>query len=89
MPGPLILLIDDEENLLFALKAVMQRAGFECITARNGSQGLNAAQTYHPDLIISDVMMPPPNGFELRKLLAKEPRTAWVIYPPCCYYQQS
>jgi DNA-binding response OmpR family regulator len=40
MPAPLILLVDDEENLLFGLSAVMHRAGFQVITARNGSSGL-------------------------------------------------
>jgi DNA-binding response OmpR family regulator len=80
MPGPLILLIDDEENLLFALKAVMQRAGYEVVTAMNGTQGINAIQAYQPALIISDVMMPPPNGFDLRRQLSKDPRTASIPF---------
>ena len=81
MQPPLILLIDDEENLLFGLTSVMRRAGFTVITAKDGKEGLRAAQnTHHPDLIICDVMIPPPNGFELRKLLAQNHETCTIPF---------
>ena len=80
MHPPLILLIDDEENLLFGLSAVLRRAGFVVLTATDGIKGLLVAQTGHPDLIISDVMMPPPNGFEMRKLLSQDPQTSSIPF---------
>jgi DNA-binding response OmpR family regulator len=73
-------MIDDEENLLFGLSAVLRRAGFVVLTATDGIKGLLVAQTGHPDLIISDVMMPPPNGFEMRKLLSQDPQTSSIPF---------
>jgi two-component system, OmpR family, alkaline phosphatase synthesis response regulator PhoP len=75
-----VLLIDDEANLLVGLKAVMTRAGYEVVTAGSGADGLRLAQEAHPDIIISDVMMPPPNGFELRRQLALNPKTATIPF---------
>jgi DNA-binding response OmpR family regulator len=80
MPNPVILLIDDEENLLFGLSAVMRRAGYTVLTAKDGKEGLLIAQKHLPTLIISDVMMPPPNGFDLRKLLSRNPLTASIPF---------
>lgn len=64
-----ILLIDDEKDLLLGLTALLQRAGYQTITASNGMEGLHLAQTQKPDLIVCDVMMPSPNGLELRATL--------------------
>jgi DNA-binding response OmpR family regulator len=80
MQLPLILIIDDDDNLLFGLLAVMRREGYECISANNGKDGLSLAQERLPDLIISDVMMPPPNGFELRKQLSVNPKTIHIPF---------
>jgi diguanylate cyclase (GGDEF)-like protein len=79
-PSSRILLIDDEPNLLFGLTAVMKRAGFEVLTASNGKQGLERAQHDHPDMIVCDMMMPPPNGLQLKQLLAAEPATASIPF---------
>ena len=68
-----ILIIDDEPALLLGLSARIKRQGYETITAVDGKDGLQKAREHTPDLIISDVMMPPPNGFELRRLLSQEP----------------
>ncbi|MDR3574646.1 MAG: response regulator [Anaerolineaceae bacterium] len=77
---PLILIIDDDDNLLFGLLAVMRREGYQCISAANGKDGLKLAQERLPDLIISDVMMPPPNGFELRKQLSQNSKTIHIPF---------
>lgn len=74
--GRVILLIDDEQGLLVGLTVVMQRAGFNVLTARDGTIGANIAKEKHPDLIVCDIMMPPPNGYELRKILLRDPKTA-------------
>ena len=72
---PRVLLIDDEEPLLMGLAEIMKRAGYNVLTARDGLTGLSLARQHLPDLIICDVMMPAPNGFELRRQLAQEGRT--------------
>ena len=77
MPGdpPTVLLIDDELSLLVLLRAALRRAGFDVYTASNGSEGEREALLHMPDIIVSDVMMPPPDGFELRQRLAENPTT--------------
>ena len=75
-----ILLIDDEQRLLLGLSAVMKRTGFNVLTAGSGKEGLRLAREKHPDLIVCDVMMPPPNGFELRKELAQTSETAEIPF---------
>ena len=68
-----ILLIDDEKTLLFGLSVMVKKAGFNVLTANNGTDALRLAKTEQPDLIVSDVTMPPPNGFELRAIFSSDP----------------
>ena len=75
-----ILIIDDEKPLLLGLKTLMRRNGYEVYSAEGGQQGLELAQKEHPDLIICDVMMPPPDGFELRQLLSRDPETGSIPF---------
>ena len=75
-----ILIIDDEPALLLGLSAKIKRQGYEVVTASNGSEGLQKAKEVLPDLILSDVMMPPPNGFELRKLMGLDPHLAAIPF---------
>ncbi len=75
-----ILIIDDEPALLMGLAARIKRQGYQVVTAADGSEGLLKARETLPDLILSDVMMPPPNGFELRKLMEQDPRLASIPF---------
>ncbi len=77
---PTILIIDDEPALLLGLAAKIKRHGYTVVTATDGSDGFRKAKESLPDLIISDVMMPPPNGFELRRLLSLEPALASIPF---------
>ncbi len=77
---PTILIIDDEPALLLGLAAKIRRHGYTVVTATDGSDGFRKAKESMPDLIISDVMMPPPNGFELRRLLSLEPGLASIPF---------
>jgi signal transduction histidine kinase len=70
-----ILLIDDAKTILVGLSAIIRRAGYGVLTASNGKSGLHLAKTHRPNLIICDVMMPPPNGFQLCKILSEEKST--------------
>jgi hypothetical protein len=57
-----ILVIDDDPSILLGLSATIRRHGFQVVTATNGTEGLEKAREVVPDLILSDVMMPPPDG---------------------------
>lgn len=75
-----ILIIDDEPALLLGLAAKIKRQGYQVVTASNGSEGMQKAKEVLPDLILSDVMMPPPNGFELRRLMGQDPHLASIPF---------
>jgi two-component system, sensor histidine kinase and response regulator len=79
-PRARILIIDDEPALLFGLAATVRKRGFAVTTASDGQDGLTKAKQAVPDLIVCDVMMPPPNGFELRRLLSLDPKLASVPF---------
>jgi DNA-binding response OmpR family regulator len=75
-----ILIIDDEPALRLGLAAKIKRQGYEVFTACDGQDGLQKARECHPDLILSDVMMPPPNGFQLRRLMEQDPQLASIPF---------
>lgn len=59
-----ILIVDDNPHVLKLLKISLSKAGYEIYTANNGDQGMEMVNRIHPDLIISDVMMPDTDGIE-------------------------
>lgn len=67
-----ILIIDDEEDLTFFVKANLELAGdYEVLIATSGKKGIKAARRHKPDLILLDIMMPQIDGFKvLEKLKA-------------------
>lgn len=62
-----ILLIDDDPKIRQAYEALLKKAGFEVRTAENGKQGLAAAESKKPDLILLDVFMPVMSGLDFLK----------------------
>lgn len=66
-----ILIVDDDQGITINMAAFLERTGFKVAVASNGNEGLNLIQTWHPDLVILDVMMPHRNGRDvLRQLRA-------------------
>ncbi len=68
-----ILVIDDEPSIRMGLAATIRRHGYEVITAVNGDDGFLKARQLLPDLIVSDVMMPDLNGFEMKQQMSADP----------------
>ena len=60
-----ILIADDEANILMLLEIMLKELADEVITAENGEIAIQKAEEHHPDLIITDVVMPKKNGFEV------------------------
>jgi DNA-binding response OmpR family regulator len=75
---PRILIIDDDELIHKLLGAILQKAGFDCLDALNGQEGLEIAKSKKPELIILDIMMPEMNGFEVMRALKSCPTTASI-----------
>lgn len=73
-----ILVIEDEQLVRENILDLLEAEGFEGVGAENGHVGITWAWDYKPDLIICDVMMPELDGYEVLKLLRKEPVTATI-----------
>ena len=70
---PLVLVVDDEKSLVLIAQRVLQKEGFDVITASNGAEGLSRALESLPDVIVLDIVMPEMNGYEVcQKLQANE-----------------
>ena len=75
-----ILVIDDEPAIRMGLAATLGRRGYSVVTAMNGDDGYIKAKQTHPDLIISDVMMPAMNGFEMKQQMSEDPQLAPIPF---------
>jgi two-component system alkaline phosphatase synthesis response regulator PhoP len=73
-----ILLIDDEPSIHKIVTAYLKAEGYEYLSAMDGLEGLSAARTFKPDIIILDVMLPGMDGIELLANLRRE-STVYVI----------
>lgn len=58
-----ILLVDDDHEIIDALRYALEAKGFTIMIARDGNQGLAMAEREDPDLVILDMMMPKRSGF--------------------------
>ena len=64
-----ILLVDDAETILMMERMILNKAGYELITAKDGQEAIAKAMAERPDLILMDVVMPRMGGFEACKQL--------------------
>lgn len=60
-----ILVAEDEPLMLMAIEAKLKNLGFEVVAVSDGQQALKVLETYQPDLIITDILMPYTSGLEL------------------------
>ena len=67
-----VLIVDDDPLIGQFLVDVLDGKGFTVTMARNGKEGLEAARSQKPDLILLDVMMPELNGFQVCEILRRD-----------------
>lgn len=70
-----IMTVDDEENLVELVKAILEAEGYEVITASNGKECLEKLKAVKPDLVLLDMMMPGMSGRETCEMIRKDPKT--------------
>lgn len=73
-----ILVIDDYPDNVFLIQDRLEKAGYDVITAYDGTTGLEKAFEHDPDLILLDVMMPDISGFDVCKTLTSDDRTKLI-----------
>src|SRR6266446_478095 len=71
MKKPSILFVDDEKDVLDALREGLSDRGYEIVTASTGAEALEILASYTPELILADLRMNPMNGFDLFQQVKK------------------
>lgn len=75
-PGHMkILAVDDNEMHCYALRKVLEHAGFEVCVAHNGSDALAMARDQKPDVVLLDINLPDVTGYEVCTLLKQDDST--------------
>ena len=64
-----ILIADDEPDIIEIISFHLTKAGFNVMTAKDGSEAIEKAKLFTPDCILLDIMMPKRNGFEVCEYL--------------------
>lgn len=75
-----ILLIEDNPEMRENTAEILEFANFEVHTAVNGREGVKAARSLSPDLILCDIMMPELDGYGVLNMLARDPKTAGIPF---------
>lgn len=78
----LVLIVEDESPIAEALALIIEDAGYAAITAVHGKEALDLAHEWHPDLIITDLMMPHLNGVDLIAAIHAEATASGKLPPP-------
>ncbi len=79
MAGSKLLIVEDDQTLLDALRYNLAKEGYDVLTAIDGAQAVGFARKERPDLIILDVMLPGLDGFEVCRILRKEGMTMPIL----------
>ena len=75
---PKIMVVDDEPDVVRLVEFILQKEGFEVVTASDGRTGLSLLDEEKPDLIILDIMMPLMDGMEVLRQIRSHRTTSRV-----------
>ena len=73
-----ILVVDDETDLSDLISFNLKLAGYDVCCARDGLEGVDRARSFHPDLILLDLMLPMLDGFAVCEILREGRDTAHI-----------
>jgi DNA-binding response OmpR family regulator len=68
-----VLIADDEPNIVTSLEFLMSKSGYEVEVARNGEEALALVESFRPDLVLLDIMMPHRSGSEVCQRIRERP----------------
>ena len=77
--NPSILIVDDEEDIRYALEIYLSHLGYKVLTAENGEEALSKFKVFVPDIVLTDIKMPGIDGLELLKRIKREDADTEVI----------
>jgi twitching motility two-component system response regulator PilH len=78
MPIKKVLIVDDSVTARHFLIDVLNKGGYEVVSAENGDEAILKAKAEMPDLILMDVVMPGINGFQATRAITKDDATKHI-----------
>ena len=75
---PLVLIVDDSLTVRKVTSRLLQRGGFDVVTAKDGVDALQVLEDHTPDVILLDIEMPRMDGFEFTRTMKAEPKNAHI-----------
>lgn len=76
MRRPRVLIVEDEPHIVLSLEFLLERAGYETISATDGEEGLALATRLRPDIVLLDIMLPRRNGYDVCRAIKSDPELA-------------
>ena len=73
-----IMIVDDSPTDTHLLKKILEKNGYNTLTAADAGEGIQVAKREKPDLILMDVVMPGLNGFQATRELSSDPDTSTI-----------
>jgi len=73
-----VLVVDDSPTEMHLIRGILEKGGYQVITAVDGESGVAEAKHSKPDLILMDVVMPGLNGFQATRQLSRNPETSQI-----------
>jgi len=69
-----LLVVDDDLGTRLSISDYLEMSGYSVLTAADGQEALAMVQTYHPHLMVTDIVMPRMNGYELVRHVRQHPK---------------
>ena len=73
-----VLVVDDSPTETYHISNILNKHGYEVVSAETGELGVELAQEHHPDLVLMDIVMPGINGFQATRQLTRNPETSGI-----------
>ena len=79
LPPVRVLVADDSDLLVGLIASWLETEGYAVLSATTGQQALDVAAVHHPDIVLLDLIMPQPDGFEVCEKLKRLPQPPEII----------
>ena len=75
-----VLIVDDEKNIVDLIQKSLKLEGYETLGAYSGQEALHKVKTWHPDIVLLDIMLPDTDGYEvLQKIQEYDMRIPIIV----------
>jgi two-component system cell cycle response regulator DivK len=76
--GKRILVVEDDAQNSYLIGFILEKSGYEVVTATDGEQAVAAVELNVPDLILMDMLLPKMNGYEATRAIKADPATVGI-----------